>query len=219
MLAQDDKTHVSLYYDPSGRRRTLRGARRTAEKSGRQYFALTQACRLIRSEFRPLWLATRRVTLPLLFINEYLDAFTLPNAPAENQVGDIRILHSQFPPGKSVDLLPLLKIWGRSSFQVELTDGIPSAMKMLCYTYGGWDHLVEGGEVLKLLLTTPAEEETSHQEAEDILIVKISNELGCVWASGKRMPDSLGVMPRLGRTAVYFSSDAWKAGELRCYMR
>lgn len=154
MLQNCETQNITVRHDPSNRRRTLRVGPRSIA-TGSQYFSLTQACQLIRFEFRPLWLELCEVRVPLNVINKYLNTFVVPNG--DNPIGNITVINSTdgLNAEDAVDVLPMLRISvssdassgppDRFNLNINVTSIPLNVLDILWANYRKWAHLVDAG--------------------------------------------------------------------------
>ena len=133
-----------------------RSARRGADKSRFQSYALAQTCRQLRFEYLPWLRQTRRVRVGLMEMYEYLDVFHRADdidEPDQRAEGHVEPTWDDFAIPEGIDVLPLAKIAGASPklhFYLEPAEDevrFPqyhelTTMKRIVESYAQWRHIV-----------------------------------------------------------------------------
>ncbi|KAH7130376.1 hypothetical protein B0J11DRAFT_566412 [Dendryphion nanum] len=118
------------------RRHSLRSCQSPEKisKQHRKFTGLTQVCRQLRWEFRPLYMLAQEIGLDFTKINEYLNTFYPPGTPENSRAGNITVAISgrvtpfeRRPEG--VDVCLMLDVWA-NSWRIEAGFG-----RYYCPTY------------------------------------------------------------------------------------
>jgi hypothetical protein len=145
------------------------------------YFALTQVCRTLRTEFRPLWIMERRITVPLSSIDDYLKIHPLSSERMCNtRLGKIRLTGNLLLFDKHVNLFSLLKM-SIGHFEIEdnaLISNSPEYQKNLMLA-------IKAGHLVGLTLHTTIANSPIHRGMESwrtgfrsFILLEISTEMG-----------------------------------------
>lgn len=117
-----------MAHKPSIRKRRITAAR--PWNSARPYIGLTQACRVLRKEFGPMYFENLRYTLDLHDFDRFIDTFELTNFD-ESIRGVVTALRQERLHKDGIDILPLLRFMGSSETR--------SKIRFVCEKKRDWD--------------------------------------------------------------------------------
>lgn len=153
MLADDPPNRVILLFHEPKPRESFR-----RRNIGRPYLGLTQANKILRSEFLPLYSHNRKPSVPFTELAKLLSKYPLPDQPTKQSVlATLSALETDLPPPPGIDLTPLVHVdWTALPFFPYFDYNTPSnseRIRVTCrllWTLDTWKHLVKGGWIIAI---------------------------------------------------------------------